>query len=78
MIDKLCGWTNERWGKGLIAGTLLVVGATHFGWLSGVSDPSVPVFGNVGNVMGIVAVIGGVCLMGACCIGKSTVSEVAE
>jgi len=68
MIDTICGWTNETWGKGLIAGTLIIVGATHFGWLSGVADTSVPVFGNVGNVMGWVAIIGGACLLGACCI----------
>ena len=68
MIGQLCGWTNETWGKGLIAATLVVVGGTHFGWLSGVADRSMPVVGNVGNLMGIVAVVGGVCMFGACCL----------
>jgi len=68
MINRLCGWTTDTWGQGLIAGTLVVVGATHFGWMSGVSDTALPVVGNVGNLMGIVAVFGGVCMFGACCL----------
>jgi len=63
MMETLCGWTNETWGKWLIAGTLIVVGGSHFGYLSMIPSMSVPVFGNVGNLMGIVAVVGGVCMV---------------
>ena len=63
MMDKLCGWTNETWGKWLITGTLVVVGGTHFGYLSGVPAMSLPLVGNVGNLMGIVALGAGACML---------------
>ena len=53
MFGKLCDWTTTNWGQGLIAGTLIVVGASHFGWLSGIADTSLPVIGSVGNLMGV-------------------------
>lgn len=68
MIDRLCGWTESTLGKGLIAGTLILVGASHFGWFTGVSSMSLPVIGTVGNLMGIVAVVGGACLLTSCCL----------
>ena len=74
IVDTLCGWTDTTWGKGLVAGTLVIVGATHFGWLSGIASTSLPVFGNVGNLMGTVAVVGGVCMLGACCL-PSTMTD---
>ena len=77
MMNRLCEWTTSNWGQGLIAGTLIVVGATHFGWLSGVADYSLPVVGNVGNLMGIVAVVGGACLAWECCTPTS-VMEIVE
>lgn len=72
MMNRLCEWTTSNWGQGLIAGTLIVVGATHFGWLSGVADYSLPLIGNVGNLMGVVAVVGGACLAWECCTDPVT------
>lgn len=63
MIGDLCSWTDTTWGTGLIAGTLIVVGASHWGYLSGVPSISLPIIGNVGNLMGVVSVVGGVCLL---------------
>lgn len=67
MFGKLCDWTTTNWGQGLIAGTLIVVGASHFGYLSGIADTSLPLVGSVGNLIGIVAVVGGACLLMECC-----------
>ena len=75
MMETLCGWTNATWGKWLIAGTLIVVGGSHFGYLSTIPSWSLPVVGNVGNLMGIVAVVGGVCMIGACCLPGSSDTE---
>jgi len=68
IVNTLCGWTETTWGKSLVAGTLIIVGATHFGWLTGIAATSLPVVGDVGNLMGIIAVVGGVCMIGACCL----------
>ena len=75
MIETLCGWTNETWGKYLIAGTLIVVGGTHFGYLSTIPARSLPLVGNVGNLMGVVSLVAGACMVGACCLPMSTSDE---
>ena len=72
MMNRLCEWTTTNWGQGLIAGTLIVVGASHWGWLSGVTEYSLPLIGNVGNLIGVVAVVGGACLMFECCTDPIT------
>ena len=75
MMDKLCGWTETGLGKGVIAGTLIVVGLSHWGMLTGITDMSLPVVGSVGNLLGMTAVVSGVCLLGACCLPGSGVEE---
>ena len=75
MMNKLCGWTNDTWGKYLIAGTLIVVGGTHFGYLSSIPQISLPLVGNVGNLMGIVALASGLCMVSACCLPMSKSDE---
>ena len=78
MMETLCGWTNETWGKALIAGTLIVVGGSHFGYFSTIPSMSLPLVGNVGNLMGIAALVGGVCMLTACCLPMSASVSVGE
>lgn len=74
-MDKLCGWTETGLGKGVIAGTLIVVGLSHWGMLTGITDMSLPVVGSVQRLLSVAAVVGGVCLLGACCLPGSGVEE---
>jgi hypothetical protein len=62
-LTGLCSWTDSDWGKSAIAGALFLTGANFMGWLpAGVTD-----FGwgmvTVGNAVGIVSLVGGVCLL---------------